>query len=304
MSLYLKYRPTTFDEIQGNEEIISSLKNMVASDSCVHSFLFTGPTGCGKTTLARIVAKELGVKGSDFRELDSAQYRSIDDVRAMRKQMQYHALEGKVSVWLLDECHKLSGDAQAGLLKILEDTPSHVYIILATTDPQKLLPTIKGRCSQFAVKPLSDSQMMNLLRKVVKGEGESLMKPVYEQLIQDGLGLPRNTLQILDQVLRVDADERLTVAKRSAEEESESIELCRALLSGGSWKKVANILKNLKETEDPERIRRHVLGYAQAILLKTDKIEAALVLEEFIEPFYNSGFPGLVLACYSVVNPE
>lgn len=304
MSLYLKYRPTSFDQIQGNEEVISSLQRMVSSKECVHSFLFIGPTGCGKTTLARIVAQELGVKGSDFRELDSAQYRGIDDIRAMRKQMQYHALEGTISVWLLDECHKLTGDAQNALLKILEDTPKHVYIILATTDPQKLIPTVRGRCSQFAVKPLNDSQMMNLLRKVVKAEGESLMKPVYEQLIQDGFGLPRNTLQILDQVLRVDEDERLIVAKRSAEEESQSIELCRALLSGAPWKKVANLLKGLKETEDPERIRRAVLGYAQAILLKTDNPRAALTLEMFIEPFYNSGYPGLVLASYSVVNPE
>jgi len=106
-------------------------------------------------------------------------------------------------------------------------------------------------------------------------------------------------LQILDQVLRVDPEQRLAVAKRSAEEQSESIELCRALIAGDGWKKVSGILNGLKDQE-LEGIRRHVLGYAQAVLLKAENNRAALVLEEFLEPFFNTGFAGLVYACYSV----
>lgn len=300
MSLYLKYRPGDLDNIKGNEEIVSYLNAMLGTPAtCPHSFLITGPSGCGKTTIGRIIAKRLGCVGSDFREVDSADFRGIDTVREIRKQSGYKPLEGSCRVWLIDECHKMTNDAQNALLKILEDTPSHVYFILCTTDPQKLLATIKGRCSQITVKPLSDSQMMALLREVTKAEGQSMPKAVYEQIIQDSLGQSRNALQILDQVLRVEPDQRLEVAKQSAEQQSQSIELCRLLLGRSTWDQIRNVLNGLKD-QDPESIRRHVLGYAQAVLLKSDNSRAGLVLESFIEPFFNSGFPQLVLACYVV----
>ena len=196
-------------------------------------------------------------------------------------------------------CHKLTNDAQNALLKALEDTPSHVYFILCTTDPQKLIVTIKGRCSQFQVHPLSDRQMFKLLRHVVKAEEDTLHKEVYDQIIQDSLGHPRNALQILEQVLNVESEKRLMTAKRSAEIQSQSIELCRALIDTSGWKKVANILEGLKN-EDSENIRRAILGYCQAILLKGINNQAGLVMEYMIEPFYNTGYPGLVFACYSI----
>ena len=302
MSLYLKYRPATLDEIRGNAEVIESLEGMLSDKpTCPHVFLIHGPTGCGKTTLGRIIAKRLDCKGNDFRDVDSADFRGIDTIREIRKNSQFKPLEGACRVWLIDECHKLTNDAQNALLKILEDTPRHVYFVLCTTEPIKLIPTIRGRCSQFAVKPLNERQMFGLLRSVVKAEGESIPKVVYEQITQDSFGLPRNALQILDQVLRVEPEKRLEVVRHSAEQQSQSIELCRALLrKETSWKFVQNILNGLKEQE-PESIRRHVLGYAQAVLLKSDNERAGLVLEEFVDNFWNSGFPGLVYACYSVI---
>ena len=301
MSLYLKYRPSELEDVRGNDSQVSSLSGMLEKpESCPHSFLLHGPTGCGKTTIARIIAQRLGCVDGDLVEMDTADFRGIDTIREIRKQSQYRPLNSPCRVWILDECHKLTGDAQNALLKILEDTPKHVYFILCTTEPQKLLPTIKGRCSQFQVKPLSDSCMLRLLRHVVKAEEESLVKTVYEQIVQDSLGHPRNALQILDQVLRTDPDKRLEVAKRTAEEQSLSIELCRALLNGNNWSKVSTILNGLKDQE-AESIRRHVLGYAQAVLLKSTNDRAAAIIEEFWEPLYNIGFPGLVFACYSVV---
>ena len=177
---------------------------------------------------------------------------------------------------------------------------NHVYFILCTTDPQKLLPTIRNRCTQYEMKPLSESQMMRLLRKVVKAEGGSMSKEVYSQIIQDSLGHPRSALQILDTVLRLDPDDQLEAASKAAENVSKSIDLCRLLIQGSGWKRVAEVLTGLKD-EQPESIRRHVLGYCQSILLKADNERAGLVMEEMIEPFYNTGYPGLVFACYSIV---
>lgn len=301
MSLYLKYRPTKLENIVGNSEVVSSLEGMLKDiDKCPHSFLLHGETGCGKTTIGRIIAERLGCKGMDLQEINSADFRGIDTIREVVKQSQFKPLESPCRVWIIDECHKLTNDAQNALLKILEDTPKHVYFVLCTTDPQKLISTIKGRCSQFQVKSLSENQMMGLLRGVVREENENLQKVVYDQIILDSMGLPRNALQILDQVLRVEMDERLEVAKRSAEKQSQSIELCRALIGRNGWKRIASILEGLKDQE-PESIRRHVLGYAQAVLLKEENDQAAAVIESLLEPLYDIGFPGLVYACYSTI---
>lgn len=305
--LYLKYRPNTLDEIVGNEEVVQLLKNQLSGNSnqpLPRAILFHGPTGCGKTTLGRILARELGVKGADLCEIDSADFRGIDAIREIRKQSAYKPLESPYRVWILDEVHRLTGDAQSALLKALEDTPAHVIYILCTTDPQKLLPTIRGRCAQYQVRQLTDDEMMVLLRRIVKAEKESLRKEVYTQIIQDAMGHPRNALQILAQVLSVSEEQRLKVARRTAELQSKTIELCRALITQASWKKVSSILKGLKN-EDPEGIRRAVLGYCQAILLgdRPDPA-AAMVIQEFMEPFFNTGFPGLTYACYCIINGE
>lgn len=304
MTLHLKYRPDTLDEVVGNKDVIQVLRDQLtegAKQPLSKSLLFHGPTGCGKTTLGRIIARELGAKGNDLREIDSADFRGIETIRDIRKQSSYKPLESPCRVWILDEVHRLTGDAQSALLKALEDTPPHVYYILCTTDPQKLLPTIKGRCAHYQVSPLTDKEMKRLLRHVVKAEEDSLPKEIYDQITQDSMGYPRNALQVLAQVLAVEEEKRMEVARRTAEVQSKTIELCRALTQGTSWGAVAQILKGLKE-EEPEQIRRAVLGYCQSVLLgQTRNDGVAGVMEEFIEPFYNSGFPGLTLACYNVL---
>lgn len=299
MTLYLKYRPKELEQIVGNEETVAAVREMVKKN-CPHAILFHGPTGCGKTTLARIIAEKLGCKGNDLTEVDSADFRGIDTIRGIRKQSQFAPLSSPCRVWIIDECHRLTGDAQSALLKILEDTPKHVYFILCTTEPQKLLPTIRGRCSQFQMQTLSEQQIFKLLRSVVKAEGERLQRKVYWQIAQDSLGHPRNALQILDQVLRVPAEQRLEAAKKSAEEQSKSIELCRALLQARGWKEVAMILKGL-QNQDAEGIRRHVLAYCNSVLLNESNDRAAAVLEVFQEPTYNTGMSGITYACYCVV---
>lgn len=303
MSLYLKYRPDSLDGFYGNRALVATLKAMLKKEEIPHTILFHGPTGCGKTTLARIVAKELKCAETNIIEIDTAQFRGIDTVRDVRKNAQFTPLGGGVRVYIIDEVHKMTGDAQNAFLKILEDTPSHVYFILCTTDPQSLLPTIKGRCSQFQVQQLNESELTDLLLAVAEKEAEKLEKEVLEQIVQDSQGHPRNALQILQQVLVTPRKKRLEVAKQAAVEQSESIALCRALMARKGWKTVSEILKGLKG-QDPEGIRRVVLGYATSVLLNKDDAMAGAILECFEEPTYNIGFPGIVLASYRTINYE
>jgi DNA polymerase-3 subunit gamma/tau len=300
MGLYLKYRPNALTEIEGNREIVITLRGMFKKNEIPHSMLFHGPTGCGKTTLARIVAKELGCAENNLIEIDTAQFRGIDTVRDLRKNIQYTPLGGGIRVYIIDEVHKMTGDAQNAFLKILEDTPLHIYFILCTTDPQSLLPTIKGRCSQFQVQLLSDDDMKSLLTKIAELENDSIEDEIIEQITQDSQGHPRNALQILEQVLSTPKKRRLTIAQQAAIEQSESIALCRALMKKQGWSEVKKILQGLKG-QDAEGIRRVVIGYASSVLLNTDNAVAGLILEAFQEPTYNMGFPGIVLACYTVI---
>ena len=304
MGLYQKHRPQSFEEIVGNRGVVLALKGMLKDkDSCPHSFLFHGETGTGKTTLARIVAIELGCKENNLIEIDTAQFRGIDTVRDLRKNIQFTPLGGGIRVYILDEIHAITGDAANALLKILEDTPPHIYFILCTTDPQKLLPTIKGRCQQFQTSVLTETQMSDLLLSVVEKEGEEISEEIIEQITTDSRGHPRNALTILEQVLATPVKRRLKVARQAAIEQSESIALCRALIKGESWNKVKVILKGLKG-QDPEGIRRVILGYATSVLLNKEDNRAMIILECFEEPTYNIGFPGIVLASLRVINYE
>jgi DNA polymerase-3 subunit gamma/tau len=304
MGLYQKYRPKTFGEVHGNKALILSLKGMLKDlTTCPHSFLFHGQTGTGKTTLARIVARELGCTENNVIEIDTAQFRGIDTIRDLRNKAQYTPLGGGVRVYITDEIQSATSDAQNALLKILEDTPPHVYFILCTTDPQKLLPTIRGRCVQFQTQLLSDDEMVDLLTEVAVKEDDNVAEEVIEQIIIDSQGHPRNALTILEQVLATPTKQRLKIAKQSAAQQSESIALCRALIKGESWTKVSTILRGLKGQE-PESIRRVVLGYATSVLLNKQNQKAGIILECFEEPTYAIGFPGIVLACFRTVNYE
>lgn len=305
MNLYNKYRPQSLDQIKGNSELVTTLSKMLEDiTTCPHAFLLHGSTGCGKTTVARIIAANLDCNGSDFREVDSADFRGIDTIREIRKNSQFMPMEGANRVWLIDECHKLTNDAQNALLKILEDSPPHVFFILCTTEPQKLIETVKGRCTQFQVQPLTSEHMYSLLRKIVRAEGQELSKDIYDQIIETSQGHPRNAIVILEQVLNAPEDERIQIAKRMVDAQVQTIELCRALINPRSpWSAVKVILEGLKGQE-PETIRRSVLGYAQAVLLKAENDRAALIIEEFWEPTYDIGFPAIVYSCYSIIKTK
>jgi DNA polymerase III gamma/tau subunit len=300
-SLATKYRPKALKDFLGNEDVTKALRSMMERDEIPHSLLFTGPSGCGKTTLARIVASRLKCSQYDFTENNAADFRGIDSVRDILRQMTLSPMNGTCRVWLLDECHQLSKDAQHALLKALEDTPTHVYFLLATTEPEKLLPTIKTRCVTFDVQPLSDNDMTVLLDIVVDKElGTPLRKEITDQIVQDSLGSARMALSILDKIINMDVGDMLATAKQQAAQQNEAIDLCRALIGKRPWKEIARIIQGI--TQEPESVRRAVLGYASAVLLKSGQPQAYLVLDAFRQDFFTTGKAGLMMAAYAAVS--
>lgn len=304
MSLYQKYRPSTLEELKGNESLKKSISALIQRDfsNMPRAMLFTGPSGCGKTTVARIIKEAVGCSDEDFKELNTADFRGVDTARAMIKQAHYRPINGTCALWLLDECHKLTNDAQNALLKLLEDPPSHAIFLLATTEPEKLLPTIKTRCAIYNLEPLAEREIINLVIGVAKEEGKTIPKDVLKSIARDSLGSGRQALSILEQIIDLEPDDMLAAAIWVAEERSQIIELCRALINKSPWKTIASILSKLEG--EPESTRRAILGYCNSILLKGDNARAYLIMESMSEPFFNTGAPGLTLACYTALYAE
>ena len=302
MALHLTHRPNTLEDFIGNASMIGALESVLSREGEIpHAFLFTGPSGCGKTTLARIVATRLGCSEYDFKELNAADFRGIDTIREVRKQVSLRPLGGKCRVWILDECHSLSGDAQNALLKLLEDTPKHVYFMLCTTNPQKLIKTIISRCMEFQVGTLPENRIVRMLEGVVEKEGKTIPKQVLEHIAVICQGHPRRALVALDKVIDLPEEKMMRAVEQSQEEESQVIDLCRALMERKKWVEIAKILKGLKDQE-PEQVRRAVLGYCNSVLLNKESPQAYLVMERFMRPLYDTGFPGLTLACYEALD--
>lgn len=300
--LYKKYRPRSLDKVVGNRGTVQALQKMVAKGSIPHTILFSGPSGCGKTTLARILRKELGCLDTDFHEVNCAQNRGVDVIRDIQRLMQF-APVGKARVWLLDEVHQLTPEAQEGALKMLEDTPEHVWFFLATTNPGKLRPTIRNRSTDMPVSLLADDEAEKLIGYVAKKESLELHKHAVSLIVEQAGGSARRVLVLLDKVKDLAKDDQEEAIKAGLDEESpEVIELCRALMGGGGWGKVAKILRGLKE--DPEKVRWAVLGYMRAVLLSKGDKQTFFTIKAFETPFYDSKEAGLVAACYEAVHGE
>ena len=152
VALYRKYRPETFAQVIGQEPVIKALQGALSSDSLAHAYLFSGSRGTGKTSIARIFARELGSSENDTYEIDAASNRGIDDIRALRDAVRTLPFDSKYKVYIIDEVHMLTKEAFNALLKTLEEPPRHVIFILATTEEEKLPETIVSRCQSFRFK--------------------------------------------------------------------------------------------------------------------------------------------------------
>lgn len=304
--LHIDYRPKNFDEFIGNDETVDALVAMLQKENKPHALLFTGPSGCGKTTLARIVAQELGCNPEmDLKEIDVADNRGIETSREIIHQMRLKPLGGPCRVWIMDEVHRSTSDGQSALLKALEDTPSHCYFLLCTTDPDKLLPTILNRCTRFEVRSLVVPELVTLLEEISEAEQKPVPKDVLKQIATGANGSPRRALVTLDKVIDLPEDKMLEMAKFQEQTETQIIELCRAMIGKSSWKSIAGILKGLNE--DPEKVRYSILRYMDSVMLgakdsnDANLNRAYLVGCAFKNPFYSSGKSGLIQACFEAL---
>lgn len=304
--LYKKYRPKSFKTVVGQNHTLKSLEKMVETKKVPHALLFTGPSGCGKTTLARIVANELGCGKHDTYEVNCADFRGIDMVRDIRNNMKQAPLNGECRVWIIDEAHKLTGDSQNAFLKILEDTPRHVYFMLATTDPQKLLKTVRTRCTEIAVKSLTDADVRVLVERVAKKENITLSDAVVKSIIRNSEGSARKALVFLHQIADLEDEDQQINSIESATLEKQSHHIARALMNPrAKWPEIAKILKE-SDIEDPEQARWMILGYAKSVLLNGGNLSnrAFIIIDMFKDPFYDSKAAGLAYACYAVINGQ
>ena len=264
--LYKKYRPSSFDELVGNEATIKAVRKELENGS--HVFLMTGPAGTGKTTLARIIAREVGADDLGIHEINSAENRGIDTAREIMEQMRYLPSTGKANIWILDECHKWTNDMQNAMLKPTEDTPEHCYFFLCTTNPEKLIAPLKTRCSIVTMQALSDSEMAFLLKRTAKAEGRKITKEVGEKIIEIAQGGSRKALKTLSKILYLDSvEEQLEVLKKeTVSDDTDTKELCQACMRNTSLSNLFSILKKI-DLSEPERVRQGVMGYMNAVIL-------------------------------------
>ena len=289
-TLYLRWRPSGFDTLVGQVPVKQALMNALSSGRIAHAYLFTGPRGTGKTTTARIFAKALNCQNGptdhpcgeclncrqitdgsamDVQELDAASNRGVDDIKNLNKNADFAPVNCRYKVYIIDEAHMLTTEACNALLKTLEEPPEHVVFILATTEPQKILPTIHSRCQRFDFHPITQEEIVAHLQKVAEGSDIKADKEALELIAAASEGGMRDALSLLEQC-GVMAE---TVTAETVRSVRGIIgrEILRELVRAVGQREVASALtifdRLLMQGKDISQILIELSGYMRALLL-------------------------------------
>ncbi len=259
-ALITRYRPKTFKEVIGHQEEMEALQRELSSKSRPHAFLLTGPSGVGKTTIARIIGT--AIKAEPL-ELDAASFSGIDSIKELMEQGRHVALSGApAKMFIVDECHALSKAAWQAILKTLEEPPDHLYLSLCTTEFNKVPTTVKTRAYHLGLKALRPAEIETLLEDVIEKEGYEVNDDVFSFVRNAAEGSPRNALRILQKVHGCKDREEAKRIAPSEEASQELKELINYLLAGkSSWAQVQPMLLAL----DDEQIEHEAIGAARYI---------------------------------------
>jgi DNA polymerase III subunit gamma/tau len=300
-----KYRPQIFDEVLGQDHVVRTLKNAITERRLAHAYLFVGPRGTGKTSTARILAKALncvhgptvtpcGVCDScreisqgislDVLEIDGASNNSVDQVRELRDNVRFAPVRGKYKIYIIDEVHMLTSQAFNALLKTLEEPPAHVIFVFATTEPNKVLPTILSRCQRFDLRRIPTQVIARQLESIAKQEGVSLSIGAAEAIAIASEGGLRDAESMLDQLVafcgnEINEDQVLEIFGLTSE--LVVADLARSIVNANAPAALRIIHDQAEAGKDLSRILGDLIGFLRYLLI--DQVDSASVQEELSE---------------------
>ena len=274
-ALYRKYRPQTFNDIVGQNHIVSVLKNAIDKDQISHAYLFYGSRGTGKTSIAKIFANEVNgneiyqKENVDIIEIDAASNNGVDEVRDIKEAIKFLPTEGKYKVYIIDEVHMLTTAAFNALLKTLEEPPAHVIFILATTEIHKIPATILSRCQRFEFKNLSQEQLIDRLKYIAKEESLVIEEAAVEKIATLAKGGLRDAISILDQVSNYSEEITLNhiLEVTSSISEDDILEFYRDLLKCDVIKSLLKYNEFVAQAKDTKLLLNDLISVTRDIIV-------------------------------------
>ncbi len=291
VSFYRKWRPATFEEIVGQDRVTRTLQNAIRAGRVVHAYLFAGHRGTGKTTTARIFAKALncvtgptptpcnqcptclaisGGYSIDVIEIDAASNRGIEEIRELRDRIRLAPTEGRYKVYIIDEAHMLTTEAANALLKTLEEPPEHAILVLVTTEPHRLPPTILSRCQRFDFRRVSRPELVGRLRHIAEAEGFAIEEPALGVIAGSADGSVRDAESVLDQLASfaegpITQQDVLAVLGLLAEETA--LQFGEAVITRDVPAALALVTRVVEEGKDLRHVLRTLLGHFRDLLM-------------------------------------